>query len=368
MSGHKGRLTIDLAALSDNYRMLSQKIGPSCEASAVVKANGYGLGVERIAPALYHAGARSFFVATVEEGEVLRNALPKGDIYILNGFSTHERKLYHQYQLSPVLNSLYDIEQYARFSSDMEKTLPALIHVDTGMNRLGLEQPEVEFIGRDPAILDGIDVQYVMSHFCSSEQPSNPSNRRQYDLFHRLCQKLEAGKTAFKKSICNSGGIFADDTYHLDLVRPGIALYGGNPSDEDVNPMSQLVSLDVPILQIKSVKSGDFCGYNETYRFDKNSRIAILSIGYADGVSRYLSNQGALYYKGYNLPIRGRVSMDLIICDLSGVAECDMPAIGDMVEVLGGHQTIDDLAQSAGTIPYEILTSLGDRYARLYRE
>ncbi len=366
MAGHRGTLTVNLSALTDNYHTINNKVGGACTVAAVVKADGYGLGASHVAQALHRAGAGQFFVASVEEGVELRKIIPSAVIYVLNGFATDERQLYIQSQLTPVLNSVSDIENYKQLAVEVNRSLAAIIHIDTGMNRLGLEYPEVVFLAKERDALDGLDIQCVMSHFCSSEQPDNPSNQRQHDIFLEYCKVLEVRGRSFKKSLCNSGGVFAHDKYHLDMVRPGVALYGGNPSDFDVNPMSQLVTLDVPILQIKSVKKGDYCGYNETYRFDSDSNIAIVSLGYADGISRHLSNEGSLYYKGYKLPIRGRVSMDLIICDLSDVPECEMPTLGDMVEVIGPHQTIDDLAQSAGTISYEILTSLGARYARSY--
>ncbi len=360
-AGHHGILTIDLDALRRNYQFLNSKSAVGCEAGVVVKADAYGLGVGPVSLALFEAGARTFFVATLEEGVELRGILPSARIFILNGFLSREGAAYKHYDLVPVLNTLNEIGSYSKLAGG--DSLPALVHIDTGMNRLGLTAEDIDLLRCNPDYLSGLDVLYVMSHFTSSEVLEHPSNAAQRRLFEDYSEVFGS----CRKSLCNSGGVFLGMGYHYDLTRTGIALYGGHPSDgDDVNPMSQVVSLKAPILQVKTANMGQYCGYNETYRFHQKSLIANVSIGYADGVSRALSNDGSLFYRGYDLPIRGRVSMDLVICDLSNVPEGHCPKEGDMVEVIGTHQTIDDLAKSAGTISYEILTSLGHRYHRSY--
>lgn len=360
-AAHHGLLQIDLGALRQNYQLLNSKTADMCETAAVVKANAYGLGVAPISKALYEAGARSFFVASLEEGLELRTVLPDVRIFILNGFCMAQGAAYKHYNLVPVLNTIAEIKSYNDMADS--QLLPAIIHIDTAMNRLGLSADDVAYLKDKHEYMSGLDILFVMSHFTSSEVYDHPSNRVQRERF----DEYSAVFGIAKKSLCNSGGIFLGRDYHYDLIRPGIALYGGHPSDSlPVNPMSQLVELSVPVLQIRHAEKGQSAGYNETYRFPEKSMLAVVSLGYADGVLRSLSNAGSLYYRGYELPIRGRVSMDLIICDLSNMPAQMYPREGDMLELLGRHQTIDDVARAAGTISYEVLTSLGQRYHRSY--
>ncbi len=355
MGALTGELTIDLGAVRRNYKILQDKVGTNCAVAPSVKANAYGLGAAQVVPALYGAGARAFFVATIDEGIEIRALLPDIEIYTLNGFVQTARDVYQEYNLTPVLNSLHDIKTYGRGA--------AILHFDTGMNRLGIPADEAEMITSDLSILNDIDVRCAMSHFVSSEETQNPMNAEQFARFQTIMMHFPNANF----SMCNSGGVFLSSDYHLDMVRPGIALYGGHPSDFVAeNPMNPVVSLNVPVLQIHGVKEGETAGYNSTHRFNKNGNVAVMSIGYADGLFRAISNEGALYWMGYKLPVRGRVSMDLVVCDLGAVPEAEFPKIGDMAEVIGSHQTIDDLAQSAGTISYEILTALGARYKRIY--
>ncbi|PCI55223.1 MAG: alanine racemase [Alphaproteobacteria bacterium] len=357
-----GELTIDIAALMRNYKTLDAMSAASCETAVSVKADAYGLGARDVVSALSEEGARRFFVATLDEAITVRNVLPQADIHILNGFMDDARDVYRAHNLSPVLNSLSEIELYRSFSHDCEEALPAIIHFDTGMNRLGLVSDEARILCDDLSLLDGIDLQFIMSHFSSSEEEENPINTAQYKRFKDLTLYFKG----VKQSLCNSGGVFLSQEYHLDMTRPGIALYGGCAVSKMEEVIRPVVSLSAPILQIHSVKKGEYAGYNETHCFDKDGHVAIISIGYADGVLRSLANNGALYWRDYKLPIRGRVSMDLLICDLSAVPLQDYPVVGDMVEVLGAHQSIDDLAKDAGTAAYEIITSLGARYKRNY--
>lgn len=353
----RSKLTIDLQALRKNYQALDNLSSPECETAAVVKANAYGLGVKKIAPALYDQGARSFFVATLDEGVELRSLLPDVRIFILNGFWKAAGQEYLKHNLIPVLNAPEEITAYQQLASHEKKFCPAILHVDIGMNRLGVSADDVGRINSD-----GIDVQYVMGHLSSSEEVDNLTNEKQRKRFEEITFRFPN----VKKSLSNSGGVFLGNAFHHDLTRPGIALYGGCAHEEMFKKIVPVVSLSAPILQIREGKSGEFVGYNETYCISKNKKLATLSIGYADGVFRSFGSGGSLFYKGYKLPICGRISMDLITCDLSAVPEGEMPNIGDEVEVIGKHQTIDDLARDAGTISYEILTNLGQRYKRSY--
>ena len=358
MCALSGELIIDLAAIRKNYRIIQDHVGADCLVAPSVKADAYGLGADQVVPALYEAGARDFFVATLDEGAELRALKSDINIYILNGYWADAHDLYEQNSLAPVLNSLAEIRAYA------QKGGAAILHFDTGMNRLGIPAGEAAELFNDMSVLSGIDVKCVMSHLISSEESQNPSNAEQLKKF----AEITAHFPNVPHSLCNSGGVFLSQDYHHDIVRPGIALYGGKPTDGQAeNPMNQPVSLSVPVLQIHDVKEGETAGYNATHRFHKNGKVAVMSIGYADGVFRKISNVGSFYFQGQKIPICGRVSMDLIICDISDIADENQPKVGDKIEVIGMHQTIDDLARDSETISYEILTALGHRFKRSYK-
>jgi alanine racemase len=363
MSAHQGQLSIDLTAIRQNYLLLKEKVGGSCDVACTIKANAYGLGMEKIAPVLYDAGCWTFFVATPQEGLALRRIVKGAHIGVLNGFAPSAAKEFIYHNLIPVLNSLQQIQQYKDFAAQKGRALPAIVHFDTGMNRLGLDHKESQALVADKDMLAGLDVIAVMSHLACADEAQHLMNEQQYAAFTALAGSFPG----VKRCLCNSAGIFRSENYHLEMVRPGMALYGLNPAPEKKNPMRPVVTLDAPILQLKSVGKGDFCGYNATYRFENDTVVAVVSTGYADGFMRSLSNEGDLFWKGYALPVRGRVSMDLAICDLADVPESELPVAGDMLEVIGEHQSADDLAKAAGTIGYEILTSLGGRYDRVYK-
>lgn len=356
-----GELNIDLNALQENYRHLDSLSAKTCETGAAVKADAYGIGIEQAAPALFEAGTRRFFVATLEEGITLRKILPDAMIYILNGF-VPESTEYKALRLIPILNSLSDIAAYTHLARLEEEKLPAVIHFDTGMNRVGLNVEETSILDHNHDMLDPLKIDFFMSHFASADEEENSSIHNQFEKFKVIYHTFLDIKT----SLCNSSGIFRGTAYHLDITRPGIALYGGNPTPETHNPMKPVANLSVPALQIKNVKKNETCGYGETYCFEKDTGVVTVSLGYADGFFRSLGNKGKLFWKNYELPIRGRVSMDLVICDLQNVPENEYPKPYDMLEVLGPHQSVDSIASDAGTISYEILTNLGPRYRRSY--
>lgn len=362
MSAFSGNLRIDLAALAENYRLLDRLSAEGCETAAAVKADAYGLGAAPAAQALYEAGCRTFFVATPQEGVRLSGDLPgPATIAILHGYAPEDEKHFARSRLTPVLNSLEQIRAYAGVSKPSHPK-PAILHFDTGMNRLGLGAAEVGSLSKNKTLLEGLKIEMIMSHFISAEERQNPHNEEQAKRFTKIAQDYPG----VRRSLCNSSAIFGDKGWHGDLTRPGMALYGLNPTPEKKNPMRRVVSLDAPVLQIKTARLGETAGYNATYRFDKETRLAIVGVGYADGLLRTLGNKAVLYWRGHALPIRGRVSMDLIICDLSSVPESQIPGPGDRLEVLGENQDADALAKAAGTIGYEILTSLGQRYKRIY--
>lgn len=356
-----GRLSINLKNLAENYRIMKKQAQKS-EVAAVVKANAYGLGIEEVVKTFHQQGCTSFFVATFDEALTIRQLVPEAQVYALNGVWTGVPSEYVHHQITPVLNSLHDLEIWQLECRRAGKLLPAIIHTDTGMNRLGLSVEDVGWLAehRDEA-LDGIDVRYLMSHFSSADELTSPENQFQYECF----QEIRSLFPDIPATLANSSGVFRSPDYHFDLVRTGIGLYGSNPTPETDNPMKPVVSLEVPILQVHHVKEGESIGYNSTYYVAEDEVIATVCLGYADGMLRSLSNQGCLYWNGIPCPIRGRVSMDLMTVSLSRI-EGKLPQAGDMLEVLGVHQDIDALAASADTISYEMLTSLGKRYRRTY--
>lgn len=358
-----GQLIIDLAALRSNYQLLQSKVGPQVRVAGVVKANGYGLGAPEIAGALAKDGCRDFFVSSLEEGLVLRQNLPDAAIYVLNGFYASGADLYARHNLIPALGSFMEIEAYKKLAAKEGRALPAYLSFNTRMNRLGLGSVETKKLLADLSMLEGLKIQGILSHFACADENGHPLNDIQFEVFSEIAKAFPGAE----KSLCNSSAIFRNDQYHFDLVRPGMALYGLNPTPEKTNPMKKVVSLSVPIVRIRIVYKDACVGYGATYRFEKDSPIATVAAGYADGLFRALSNQGALYWKGYRCPIRGRVSMDLTTIDLSDVPENERPRPGDVMEVIGPHQDADALAGSCGTIGYEILTALGQRYERVYK-
>ena len=357
----RGILRIDLGAVRENYRTIKARCANSTVA-AVVKANAYGLGAEQIVRALVREGCSSFFVASIDEAMLLREPFPDIEIMILNGFYQSAAELYHQHNLTPVLGSFSEIKDYRALAQKEGKALPAALHFNARMNRLGLGSVEAQELFAHMGMLDGLSIKYVMGHFACADEAGHELNEIQYEAFSEIAEHFPDAK----KSLSNSSGIFRDDKYHFDLVRPGMALYGLNPTPEMDNSMRPVVSLEVPVIRTRIVYTGAIVGYGATYRFDSDTPLATVSAGYADGLSWSMANKGALYFKGYKCPVRGRVSMDLTTVDLSDVPEVERPRPGEYMEVLGAHQSADDLAIAAGTIGYEILTSLGQRYERHY--
>ena len=348
-----------------NYRLLVQKVSPQRKIGAAVKANAYGLGVNEVSTALFDEGCRDFFVSSLDEGVNLRRNLAQdAKIYVLNGFYASRAEEYATYHLIPALGSFMEIEAYKKLGAKTGEKLPAYLSFNTRMNRLGLGSVETEKLLGEMSMLDGINVIGILSHFACADEAGNPMNDIQYNLFNDIAKAFPNAQ----KSLCNSSGIFRDPKYHFDLARSGMALYGLNPTPETTNPMEPVVRLEASVVRVRLVYKDASVGYNATYRFDKNTWLATLAVGYADGISWHLSNKGVFYWKGYPCPIRGRVSMDLTTIDLSAVPEGQRPKPGDVIEILGPHQSANDLAKAAGTIGYEILTSLGSRYERRYIE
>lgn len=353
------RLLIDQEALAANYTFFQSRSKSAI--AGVIKANGYGTGAVEAYQTLYKAGAREFFVATPEEGIALK-ATADTSIYILGGVYQGAEKDYEAAKIIPVLNSRDQIERWAATAKTMGKKLPAILHVDTAMNRLGLEESDLAVILENPETLNALDLRAVMTHFASSDEKDSPLNTLQAARFAKIADHFPNTR----KSLCNSSGIFRNETWHYDLLRPGYALYGGNPTPEGTNPMRRVVDMSVRILQCRLGKKGESAGYNATHVFEKDTALAVVALGYADGFLRSGGNQARLFWNGQPCKILGRVSMDLMIVDISTLTG-PSPQAGDWLEVLGPHQSVDQLANDCGTIGYEILTSLSHRSERLYK-
>lgn len=358
-------LRIDLGALRENWTLLNAATG-NAECGGVIKADAYGLGLEPIAHALTREGCRTFFVTTLEEGRQARTVQPGAVIYVLDGLLPDAEEYYSGFDLRPVLSSLAEVRDWARYCSSLNRRFPAAIHLDTGINRLGMQAEEVEQLFRLPSLLAPFEVSLVMSHLACADHPGSPKNIDQRRRFDELRVKLPHARA----SLANSGGVFLGPEYHYDLVRPGIALYGGRASEVGTNPMRPVVKLMARILQVRDVPAGETVGYGAIWKVATMSRIATIAVGYADGFLRSLSgpsgHPGPIGYIGdYPVPVVGRVSMDLVTVDVTGVPE-PLARRGAWVEVIGDRVTVDDLTDKAGTIGYELLSRLSRRVHRIY--
>lgn len=358
------RLTINLDALAANYRELAKRSG-GARTAAVVKADAYGLGVEHVAPALKQAGCDTFFVALPQEGMVLRRIAPEAKIFVIAGVTgVPAASACAEARLIPVLNSTDEISLWADFRKRSGR--PCAIHVDTGMNRLGLSVGEaIAFAHRATPIL-------LMSHLACADERDHPLNEDQLESF----QTLRAAFGDMESSLANSAGIFLGADYHFDMTRPGISLYGGAPVIGEKNPMLPVVTAEARILRIREVKAGQTISYGATVTVERDSRIAVAGIGYADGFHRAGSGNGVPlrnvrteggrgWIAGQRVPVLGRITMDLTMFDITGLKERSAD-VGDRIELFGSNIGIDEAARAAGTVSYEMLTSLGNRYLRRY--
>jgi alanine racemase len=358
-------LTIDLAALVSNWRKLGASAGT--EAGAVVKANAYGLGLEPVVTALYAAGCRSFFVAHLSEGVRARSVAPEATIYVLNGLLPGTCEGFARHELSPVLGSHEELLDWAAFRQSGANVRPAALHVDTAMNRLGLWAGEGLNLSRErTGVLAAAGIGLVMSHFASSEDEADPANARQIAAFAEIAAALPGIPASLK----NSSGHFLPGCPSYELTRPGYALYGGNPTPKRRNPMQPVLSLESRIIQLREVEAGTQVGYNGRWTAKSKRRLATICLGYADGYPRNASwtdtsTGGSAIVGDVVCPFVGSVSMDLIIIDVTDAPAADAVR-GAPVRLIGGPLDLDTVGTGAKTIGYEILTSLGSRYARRY--
>jgi len=353
-------LQIDLAAIVANWRLLCA-MHPSGPVAGVVKADGYGLGALPIAQALYAAGCRHFFVALLDEAIAIRAAVPDAMVAVLGGLIPGGERDYVDCDVVPVLGSPAEIETWSATARAVGRQLPAILHIDTGMSRLGLDQRELAVLQQDHAYLGDLELSYIMTHLVSSEIQDDPLNGLQLQRFDQAC----AGLPPAHRSMLNSSGMFLGPRFAFDLARPGAALYGINPTPRArKNPMALPVRLTARVVAVREISKCQTVGYNATWQAPDSRRIATAAIGYADGLHRSLSNCGRAFFDGSPVPLVGRVSMDLTTFDVTAV-----PGIvpGAWLDIIGPAQTPDDLAAAAGTNGYEILTSLGRRFHRIYK-
>ncbi|SMX34226.1 alanine racemase [Actibacterium lipolyticum] len=341
-----GSLSIDLDALMRNWQALNKATGENVETAAVVKADGYGLGAGRAARALARAGARRFFVAVAEEGAALREVLGRGpEIYVFGGHMPGDTDMINDLDLIPMLNSLNQLTRHF----EALPGAPFGIQLDTGMNRLGMEPSEWAAVA-EIALPAG--PKLIMSHLACADEPDHPQNAQQLATFREMTDGIDV-----PRSLSATGGILLGPDYHFDLTRPGIGLYGGMPF-ENAEPVAHL---SLPVIQTRELEPGESAGYGASWVTDKPAVLATVAGGYADGLIRAMSNKAMLFFEGTPCPIVGRVSMDLITVDIT-----HLNTTPKSLDILGVDQSVDDLADAAGTIGYEILTSLGSRYKRRY--
>lgn len=360
-----GVLTVDLDAIVANWRKLEKTAVPA-ECAGVVKANAYGCGAEQVARALSTAGCKTFFVATLDEGRVVRSAVPGAAIYVLDGFFQNTGDAYARFDCKPVIGDLNELAEWDVFCRRSAWSGGAAIHIDTGMNRLGMTIAEAQ--GIIPRINAGDHgITLVMSHLASAELLNNSANARQLAAFREIASLF----SGVPKSLANSSGVFLGGQFQFDLVRPGAAVYGINPTPESDNPMQPVVELKARIVQLRNVERGETVGYGGTWTARRPTRLAIISAGYADGYFRAASaNDGTrgaeVVVAGKRCPIAGRISMDLMAVDVTDLDKNEVRR-GHMVTLIGEGITVDELAHHFGTIGYEVLTSLGRRFARVYK-
>jgi len=350
-----GKLEIDLAALARNYDRLAGAAAPG-RCGAVVKADAYGLGVGPVAHRLDRAGCRHFFVATPAEGVELRRHIPDADIFVFDGLQGATSEELLAGRLQPVLNTRAELRHWGTAG-------PAAVHIDTGMSRLGLTADDIQALRLEADRMPAVDVRYVLTHLACADEPDHALNRTQLERFAELRSLWPDART----SIGNSAGLLLGAEFRSDLARPGIALYGGNPFRREDTPVEPVVTLKARILQLRDIGRGVTIGYGAGFVAEGRMRVATLGIGYADGYLRSLSNCGIAEVAGRRVPVVGRVSMDLVCLDVSAVPRAEVHE-GDWATLIGGGVTLEEVAALAGTINYELLTSIGNRIERIYLE
>lgn len=365
-----GRLTIDLDALVSNWRHLAACAGDA-QCAAVVKANAYGCGIEPVVTALWRAGCRTFFVAVPEEGLRVKSAAPEATCFVLNGLFASAARTYLEAGLTPILGSVPEVKTWADTARAEATALPCALHVDSGMTRLGMTHDELTQVVADDALMRHLDVKLFMTHYACADDIGHDQTARQREAFLKAAALLPG----VSRSAANSAADLQKDGHAFELARPGVALYGAEALNNVPNPMQPVVKLEGRIVQIRHAKAGDAVGYGGAEVLTRDSRIAYISVGYADGYHRGASHMGVpmrnvappaqAAFKGTRINGIGRISMDLSAFDVTDIPE-DQICAGDWIELFGDTVAVDDVARAAGTIGYELLTGLGNRYSRTY--
>jgi alanine racemase len=360
-----GVLTVDLSALAANWRAMKERAAPA-RCAAVVKADGYGLGLEPVSLALAKAGCDTFFVALLDEARRLRSVLPTATVYVLNGLNPGTAGEYRALRIEPVLGSWPEIEEWDAFSLSCGEPLPAAVHIDTGMARHGLSDEDARTFAERLPLLN-FKPSLIMSHFSCADEPAHPMNAKQLAAFRAHVARFPG----IPASLANSAGILGQPDARFDLVRPGIALYAGRAMLEGANEMQRVVQLDLRIVQVRHAAKGSAVGYGPDFHLKRDSRLAICAAGYADGIFRAVgssdSRSGAdAIVAGKRCPLVGRVSMDFFAIDVTDLPESSVGR-GSLATLIGEEIGVDEFASHAGTVGYEALTAIGRRYARIYR-
>jgi alanine racemase len=357
MKHSSGQVSINLTSIKNNYLFLKRFCKPSV-VSATVKASSYGLGeANKIVESLVKLKCKNFFVANVKEALKIRKKFKLINIFVLNGLGIKEESVFFKNKLTPVLNTYLQFEKWTRYlKKDYQRNI--MIHTDTGMNRLGFQEKDIDQLKKNKKKLYLFKNITFMSHLACADEKNNKYNNIQKNRFDKIKEEFPD----CKYSLAASGGIFLGKRYHYDMVRPGISLYGGKRTFH--KNIKHAVSLKVPITQINQIKKGESVGYSRTFYTKKNTTTATIPIGYADGLNIRLSNKGFFLFKGKKIPIIGRVSMDLIILDVTKFK--NKVKVGDMIDIYNSDYTIDDFAKQTGTIPYRIITCMSQRYDKKY--
>lgn len=361
-----GRLTIDLTAIARNWSFLKSKLSRATECGAAIKADAYGTGQDKAGQALYDAGCRTFFTAVPTEALALRQTLPDAVIYALNGLLPGTADAYLEHNIRPVLGSLAELEEWTALCKASGQAFGAAVHVDTGIHRLGLSAEEFTASLSDADLMGPFEPSLLMSHLACGSDPAHPMNRQQLERFMDITGPF----ARFPRSLANSAGVLMGPEYHFDLVRPGIALYGGKALDNGPNPMTPVAKVEARIMIVRDVPAGDTIGYGAAQTARRPLKNAVVAAGYADGMLRRASSSddrpgGFAMIGGHKAPILGRISMDMITLDVTDIPQ-HLIKRGAFVEMLGPHVAAADLAAYAETIDYEYLTSLGQRFERIY--
>ena len=355
-------LDIDLKSLGDNYLKIKKKVNRNCIVAATVKSNAYGLGVKKVLPVLIRSKCKHFFVASTDEAVEIRKINKKVEVYILNGLVLDNLNIISKYKLIPVINNLKQLKKIERYQSKFNKKLKIAIHFDTGMSRLGLDKNETtNLIKNKSRLIKNSDLVLIMSHLACADDPKNKKNQIQLKEF----DKIRIHFPNCLHSISNSGGVLLGRKYNLDMVRPGISLYGGNCQIRERKHYKNVVSLKSKLIQTREINKGDTVGYGATFKARKKMKVGTFAIGYGDGFSRLFSNNCKIYFNNKRINLIGRVSMDLVTVDLTNFINLEQIANKEF-EFIGNKSPINAVCESINTIPYEILTNLGKRYQRRY--